>query len=103
MDASTEHVRSAAKRRAQAGLACGAIAHFKKACGEIGAGEGIVRKIRERMSVGVGGIRIFAVQQQNASEFYQYFAATRRSIASLQKDRARGAAIVLLQVQTSEV
>ncbi len=96
MDAPTEHVRSAAKRRAQAGLAGASIAHFKKTCGKIGACKGIVRKIRERMTVSVGGLRIVAVQQQNAPQFYQYFAAIRRCIASLQKHRTRIAAIVLL-------
>ena len=48
------------------------------------------------MTVSVGGLRIVAVQQQNAPQFYQYFAAIRRCIASLQKDRTRVAAIVLL-------
>ena len=82
MGGSTEHVGSAAERRTQVGFAGVAIAHFEKAGGEIRAREGVVRTVRQRMPVGVGGGDIFAVQQQNASEICQYFGATWRSIAS---------------------
>ena len=94
---------SAAERRTQAGLAGGAITHFQKARGQICARQGIVRTMRQRMPVGIGGGGIFALQQQNASERCQYFGATRRSIASFRKDRARLAAVVMVEVQASEV
>jgi len=94
---------SVAEHRTQVSLAGGAITHFQKACGKICARQGIVRTMRQRMPVGVGGGGIFALQQQNASKRCQYFGATRRSIASFRKDRARLAAVVMVEVQASKV
>ena len=85
------------------GLAGVALTHFQKACGEIGARHGIVGTQRQRMPVGVGGGGIFAVQQQDASERRQDFGAPRRSFASLQKDRTRLAAVVMVEVQARKV
>ena len=94
---------AAAERRTQVGLAGVAITHFQKACGEIGARQGIVGTQRQRMPVGIGGSGIFAVQQQDASELCQDFGAPRRSFASLRKDRARLAAVVAVEVQARKV
>jgi hypothetical protein len=99
MTGSTEHMGPAAQRHAQIGLAGLAFTHFQKAGGEIGARHGIVRTERQDMPVGVGGGRIFPIQQQEASELFQYFRMTRRNFASMQKNRAGLAAFVLVQVQ----
>ena len=55
------------------------------------------------MPVGVGCEGIFAVQQQNARELFQYVEVARRSIASFCKDLARLGAVVYLEVQASKV
>jgi len=55
------------------------------------------------MPAGVGGSGIFAVQQQDARERRQYVGAPRRSLASIQKDRARLAALVMVEVQARKV
>jgi len=81
VDGAAEHVRSAADRRTQVGLASVAIPHFQKACGKIRAGKGVVGTMRQRMPVGVGGGGVVAVQQQNAGQLRQYFGATRCGIA----------------------
>lgn len=103
MVGSTEHVKSAAERQTQVGLAGVAIAHFQQASGEIRAREGVVGTMRQRMPVGVGGGGIFAVQQQNARELFQYVEVTRGSIASTVEYLARLAAVVMLEVQAGKV
>ena len=81
MGGPTEQVRSAAKRRTQARLASVAITHLQKASGEISAGKGIIRTMRQRMSIGIGGGGIFAVLNQHTSKRHPDFRTPRRSIA----------------------
>jgi len=100
---STEHLGPAAQSCPQAGFAGLALTHFQKASGQIGARHGIVRTKRQGMPADVGGRGIFAFQQQDASERDQYFRTCRRSFESIQKDCARPAALVLVEMQACKV
>jgi hypothetical protein len=103
MARSAEHLGPAAQCQAQVGFAGFALTHFQKACGKIGARHGIVRTERQGMPVGVGGGRIVAIQQKDASELGQYLGTPRRSLTSGQKNLARFDAFIPVQVQPCKI
>jgi hypothetical protein len=100
---STKHLGPAVQRRSQVALAGVAFTHFQKACSEIGARQGVIGTQRQRMPVGVGGRGILAVQQQDASERRQDFRVPWRSFASVQKNSARFATLIAVEVQSRKV
>ncbi len=103
MGGATEHLGPAAQRRTQIGLAGFALPHFQQACSELCACHGVVRTVRQRMPVTVGGRGIFAIQQPDAGQCYQNLRMPRSRFASFQEDGTRLGALVPLKVQPRKV
>ena len=100
---SAKHLGTTAKRQTQIGLSGVTLPRFQQARGEVGARHGIIGMHRQCASIGVGGISIVTVQQQDASERRQDVTASRRGSLCSQQDRSRLAALVVFDVEARQV
>ncbi len=98
-----QHRGTRPQGQAQRSHATVAIAHLQQTCGEVGACHGILGAQRQRTAIGVGGLSILALQQQDPGERRQNVSASRRGLASLQQQALRLVAFVVLDVQARQI
>jgi hypothetical protein len=98
-----EHVRSSAHYRTQGCFAANAFSHLQKACGKVGARQGVFWAQCKRVAKGVGSSGVFSIKEQGSTELCQNIRTSRRSVARDRQDRASFCAFIVLEQQAPKI